>query len=678
MATPEEYAKWIVANEAKKGTPEFNTVVQAYQDAKTLQTKQFALQQGGSTSVMQGMNEQRDVLPVLKQAAIKGVSSLGDMVVGFPEDVKRLYNYATTKNAPVPQKYQPITDRLVANDTLVPQNEPNTPPLKVADFITQMAVSGGVNPYSVGKSLLTKTLPQAGVDIAKQFGRTGVLGTAGSAGSQVAESINPENQFVQAAGAMIPMIALGGINAARGTPSTVANTALRGATPEQLRIADILLKRSYAEGAPLTGAEAIAQVTGGSSIQNLQRIVESSPKGSAVMTPFMTQRPAGNAQYFGRVADEISPISGGLDVPERMQVTAKKSIEDARKEGNVVAEPFYKASERQLVDNSTMVSLMSDPAIEKAVTAVMKDPFYRVTNANPNSIQVFDAAKKYLNDKSSEFARSGNNNAADVASAAAKTITSNIDVISPAYQRARGIVQQNMTDVVEPMQKLPLGKIAETTGYGEDIAGAQRNALMPTDPKALSPNEIRKTVEILNRTDPTVAKDWTRQNLESLFAQNTQNLQSGANQAGGAKFITNVAGQPWQRQNLEALITESAGPQAWKGFEVFGEVMEAQGKRQNQGSKTASNIEAQKELKGGGVAGLATVPFKPSTIRNWLEDFRYGRNTDQLAKMLTDPDSVNLFRRLAKSDPKSATTQAVVDTIVGGNIGSNPEIKEEK
>jgi len=392
----------------------------------------------------------------------------------------------------------------------------------------------------------------------------------------------------------------------------------------------------------------------------------------------MKQRPAGNAQYFGRVAEEISPVQGSLDVPERMQVTAKKSIEDARKEGNVVAEPFYKASERQLVDNSTMVSLMSDPAIEKAVTAVMKDPFYRVTNANPNSIQVFDAAKKYLNDKSSEFARSGNNNAADVASAAARTITSNIDVISPAYQRARGIVQQNMTDVVEPMQKLPLGKIAETTGYGEDIAGAQRNALMPTDPKSLSPNEIRKTVDILNRTDPTVAKDWTRQNLESLFAQNTQNLQSGANQAGGAKFITNVAGQPWQRQNLEALITESAGPQAWRGFQVFGEVMEAQGKRQGQGSLTASNIEAQKELKGGGVVGLATVPFKPSTIRNWLEDFRYGRNTDQLAKMLTDPDSVNLFRRLAKSDPKSATTQAVVDTLVGGNIGSNPEIKEEK
>lgn len=34
MASAEEYANWIVANEAKKGTPEFETVAQAYQVAK--------------------------------------------------------------------------------------------------------------------------------------------------------------------------------------------------------------------------------------------------------------------------------------------------------------------------------------------------------------------------------------------------------------------------------------------------------------------------------------------------------------------------------------------------------------------------------------------------------------------------------------------------------------------
>ncbi len=35
MASADDYANWIVANEAKKGTPEFDTVAQAYQEAKT-------------------------------------------------------------------------------------------------------------------------------------------------------------------------------------------------------------------------------------------------------------------------------------------------------------------------------------------------------------------------------------------------------------------------------------------------------------------------------------------------------------------------------------------------------------------------------------------------------------------------------------------------------------------
>ena len=36
MATKEDYAKWIVANADKKGTPEFDTVVRAYQEPGTV------------------------------------------------------------------------------------------------------------------------------------------------------------------------------------------------------------------------------------------------------------------------------------------------------------------------------------------------------------------------------------------------------------------------------------------------------------------------------------------------------------------------------------------------------------------------------------------------------------------------------------------------------------------
>ena len=47
-----------------------NTKLAEQQAAIELANKQLALQQGGSGSVMQGMNEQRDILPVLKQAGI--------------------------------------------------------------------------------------------------------------------------------------------------------------------------------------------------------------------------------------------------------------------------------------------------------------------------------------------------------------------------------------------------------------------------------------------------------------------------------------------------------------------------------------------------------------------------------------------------------------------------------
>ena len=36
MASAEDYANWIVSNPDKKGTPEFNAVAEAYQEAKAI------------------------------------------------------------------------------------------------------------------------------------------------------------------------------------------------------------------------------------------------------------------------------------------------------------------------------------------------------------------------------------------------------------------------------------------------------------------------------------------------------------------------------------------------------------------------------------------------------------------------------------------------------------------
>lgn len=54
MANADDYARWIVANPSKRGTPEFNTVVAAYQDAKSQAAQQDTptVQQGEQPSAL--------------------------------------------------------------------------------------------------------------------------------------------------------------------------------------------------------------------------------------------------------------------------------------------------------------------------------------------------------------------------------------------------------------------------------------------------------------------------------------------------------------------------------------------------------------------------------------------------------------------------------------------------
>jgi hypothetical protein len=668
MATADDYAGWIVKNEAKKGTEEFNTVVSAYKEALKEE-----MQTGTEQSVMPGVTPEKSIMGVAKQSAIKGLSGLGDLIIGAPENYKNLVNYIATPNAKLPQIAEPVTGYLREQKIITPQNEPNTPALKVLDFTTQLATGGGGSPYAMGKSLLTKSLPQAGKEIAGQFGRLGTQGLVGSSALQGMEAVGIDNPLVKAVGTAVPMGITGAATSLRSTPSSIVNTALKGTTPEQMKLADMLLKQSYEKGSPLTGSEAIAQVTNANPMTNIQRVIENSPKGAPIVAPFMAERPARNVSMVENELSNISPNQGNLETPMRMQATAQKAIDEARTAGNNVAKPFYDSSRNQIIDNSTFVSMMSDPKVEQAVKRVLADPNYGVTNARPNSIEVFDAAKKLLNDEYDTFKREGKSNAARLTSEAAQRITSNLDVISPNYQQARGIVANNMANVVEPMQNLPLGKIANTEGFGENIASTQRSTLMPNAPKALTPVEIRKTVDLLNKQDPTISQDWTRQNLQSIFNETNQDLRTGANQFGGANFAATITGNKAQRENLKALVEESTSPSTWKGFETVLDVLNAQGKRQAAGSQTSFNEMFKAGLGEGGAFTLAKALVKPSGLANAYEQFRMGSNSQTLARLLTDPDSVKLLQDLAKTAPTSAKAQVLTNTLAGSIVGAKPE-----
>ena len=678
MASAEEYAQWIVNNEGKKDSPEFNTVVKAYNQARE---QEFAQAQESSV-----LDQPRSTLGVLGQSAIKGVTGLADVGIqmtpfemlkrGISSGAEALQgNYGQAIQKALPQ--QPITQLLKRSGVLKPEYEPNTPLLKAADFTTQMATSGGINPATIARN----TLPQ--------LGRFALQSGVGTGTQQLLESAGV-NPIGQAAGTALTMGASGIPFALQSTVGNVAKNALKNVTPEQIKLAEMLMQDAQKLGTPLTTAEALSQVTGGNRLSSTQRIVENMPKSAQTMADFMNQRPQANANAFNQVANEISPF---ITKPLTLNKAAADFIQRSEKGLTRGVEPYYQSGIGEMKNLSAGKSLpvlplevkqlTTNSAIDDAINHVIKDKYSGVTGLSRNNPETLLSAKKYLDAQYSKFSNkmteSFDKEKAANAFGGSRQLDDFLASKSPSYAKGRDIYANAQTNVIQPRKEGMLGQLAETGGTTEGMMGQQRNILMPPAPMATSPQDIKLVIKLLRREDPNVVKDWTRQNLQGIFNENTQNLQSGANQFGAAKFATSVTGNQAQKANLKTLISESASPEAYKGFETMLNVFEAQGKRLPAGSATAFNQAAMEELKGGGnFVKLAIAPTKPSKIMNMFEDYRMNLNSKKLADLLTDPDGIKKLEALANTKPNTAKREVLTNSLAGGLISNKEPIEENK
>lgn len=470
-------------------------------------------------------------------------------------------------------------------------------------------------------------------------------------------------------GARLPFSLVGGFvpgayQTMRGTVAQNAADALQNVTPQQAQQAQQLMNRAAAAGTPLTAAEAIAQVTGRNSLQDIQRVVEQSAKGGPVMQPMMNARPDANRAAFGRALDQIGPAPANpSQTPVLLQQSAERAINDARQAGNAAATPFYDAARGQSVPAPALQALQADPVIDIAIKSVLREAKWGVKGMPPDSIAVLDKAKRWLDAQVQKAAQVPAE--ARIWSDARKALTAQLDNVSPDYARARGIVAQNRQTVVDPMRASPVGDIANTKGMPAEVAmAAQRQILMPPAPAALNPQTIDYAGGLLGGPALT---NFTRQGLLSQFDEATQNLVSGPNQWGGAKFAAQVAGNPSQAANLQALVTQAGGTRAWQGFQNFLEVMEAQGKRNAPGSMTEFNRQVAGNLAREGAGGLLATVASPGRAMNiakdWYDAFRYGKNTADMARILTDPRGVEILQELAVTAPSSARAGVLVGAL---------------
>lgn len=466
----------------------------------------------------------------------------------------------------------------------------------------------------------------------------------------------------------------GGIGGTLATRPSTAEAALsagmRGVDEATITAAGQLMQQAQQRGIALTWPEAVAQASngGGRGMTNMQRVVEGSQGGGDIMGGFMAQRPG---QIEAAARREFSSIAPQSQAPSTLGPAigeaAESRINDVRGAINAATAPLYTAAEKVRLSPQDMARVRALPGFKEAADTVRNTPqLARYVRGLPeDSVGFLNEVKKQLDASATASASPLNLQKNMQVSAGygadAGAVRQAAEVASADYGKALAVQQAARQQFLEPLLQGPLGRIADKSTETRQAI----NVLFPTNPLPGSAGEISDAVSALAKKNLMAARQLVRAHIESVFNESTQALQSGANQFGGAGFVATLKGNPQQAENLSAAVRGVAGPDAAKGFDTFLDVVAATGQRQRMGSPTAFNQELQDVLRRGGAVGeaaniAATGGIKlPGKIKDVYDQWRLGKNTEQIARLITDPNALPLFRRLAQEAPGSTRAQAM-------------------
>jgi hypothetical protein len=468
------------------------------------------------------------------------------------------------------------------------------------------------------------------------------------------------------------------LNRPRTAEAGLRRSMSQEVSPQHMDAAEALMNDAAARGVRLTWAEALEQVAPGSGLTNLQRVVESSPGGREVMAPFMAERPQQIERAARNSFDALAPPNQAPStIGPAARDAADSAIGDVRTRINQTAQPFYDAASTVRLTPAEMARVRALPGYQEARDAVRNDPQLNryVAHLPEDSTGFLNEVKKQLDQQQqnagSRFAQNRNQQRAAGfgrdASAVRNELT-NSYFGNPArnYETALNIESQGRQQFLQPLLDGPLGKIAQR----DTTTRKAIDALFPENPLPNSQREITTSVTALAARNQRAARDLVRAHAEATFNEAAQNLQSGANQYGGAKFAAVLVGNPQQRANLQAAV-QALGPngaQVWDGFNRFLEVAQATGTRQPKGSLTAFNAQDLKDYSAGGkIAGAAKLAGSPNKLLSAVHDawsrWQLGNNLDQVAHILTDPASANLLRTIASRPTGSREAQMIAGRI---------------
>lgn len=344
MATAQEYATWIVKNQDKRDTPEFNTVAEAYKLARA------GSQTPTVTAEEPSMAERVGRFAGLgARGVVRGVAALPTLLAeGAASPLRGLTGgrYFQSPSA--------VLEQTLSQAGLP---EPATPTERIATDVTGALAGLG------GQLGLAQQLAQ-GSELAKQFARNPlsqlIAGTTGSTAASLAreEGVGPSGQLAAGvAGAVAPSLA--------------ASTVSTG-----LRVGKALIDPTTQEGQKRIVGKLLNEITGAEAPAVRERM-----KAAAEIIPGSRPTAAQVAQSGGIAAQERA-VSG--EIPGRYatrmmeqnaaRLNALRAI--AKTETDVLAaetareaqsKPLYDAATKVMVDaDGTLRKLLSRPSVKAA------------------------------------------------------------------------------------------------------------------------------------------------------------------------------------------------------------------------------------------------------------------------------------------------------------------------
>jgi len=509
----------------------------------------------------------------------------------------------------------------------------------------------------------------------------------------------------------------GGLTAIATAPSRAAEAAravLKNVSPEELALAKEVQKQANALGIPMTAPEIIDSKL----LRDLGNVVYGSGKGGDVMYKYIANRPEKVKEVAADLVEQIGKNPESLrgtykDISE----VAETAIKNVRKERTKKAQQWYKISNDEFVEEDQVLTIIDrieetikgldkkDPTRQKLsnlkgslikkeikpkdqpqildefgkpiITQAPKKIIIPQTNINTldNILKRFEDMVVDSKAGIAQQERFVEQNARRLFSNQEGTGVLNFidDTLrtNPNYSKAKDVYAQLSDELVQPVI--------------DNIAPLAKNNIAPDtikrfifNPERNNVNDIRKTYEILNKTDSNAFPNIVRSYVKASANKTLVDKKGGESLASGFDLWKTLAGTDDAAANFNTALKGVAEAQGANpnnlvlGFQKFNEVLKRTARLANVDNPSSPPKEG---LLLRDIAQIGSFMWHVKFAAKFERAIQ-SKTIEDLANIFVRPDSVKQLEKLAKINPGSEEAQRIVRNIL--YITNNLKTQEER